>query len=122
MSVALLAAGALGFSALALAVCARTLLRLLLAVLVELCGEVHRAEFWTYMVATCMAAATVVASLMGVLAAPSQPALAVAALMRWTLLGVAAGLAVVVAAVAALSRRAAPPPASGAGRPWSAEG
>jgi uncharacterized membrane protein YhaH (DUF805 family) len=121
MSAALLTAGALGLSALALTLCARTLLGPLRAVLLELCGEPHRAEFWTHMAATCMAAVTVVSALMGVLVAPAQAALAAASVLRWTLLGVAAGLAAVVAVVAAFARRAAPPPSHGAGRPWSEE-
>lgn len=121
MSIALLAAAALLLAAAALGACACVLLVPLRAVLLELCGERRRAEFWTHMVATCMVAGTVVAALMGVLVAPSQPVLAAAALLRWTLLGTAGGLLVVAAVVAAMARRPACPPANGSGRPWSAE-
>jgi len=114
MSLGVLTAAALAVAAAALTLCARVLLRPLDAVLLELCRERHRAEFWTHMVTTCMVAGTLVAALMGVLAAPAQPALAAASLLRWTLLGIAAGLAVVVAVVAAMGRRGpCPPPAEG---------
>jgi hypothetical protein len=113
----LLASVALALSAAALAACARVLLRPLAAVLLDLCGEAHRAEFWTWMVATCMVAGTVVSALMGVIAAPAHPALAAAALLRWVLLGLATGLAVIVAVVATFTLRRRPPPALGAGRP-----
>jgi hypothetical protein len=55
-----------------------------------------------------------------VLVAPPQPAFAAAAVVRWTLLGVATGLLVVIAVVAWFTRRVTPPPSYGAGRPHSA--
>jgi hypothetical protein len=111
MSAAGLVAGALACTTLALALCARLLLGPLTAVLGELCGGApHRAEFWTHMAVTCMVAGTVVAALMGVLAAPAQPALAAASLLRWTLLGVATGLAAVVTVVALVAAAARRPP------------
>jgi hypothetical protein len=122
MSILVVASVALLLAATALAVCARLLLGPLDATLRDLCGEAHRAEFWTRMVATCMVGETATAALMGAVSAPPQPALAAASLLRWTLIGIAVGLAAVVAVVGAFTRRGTPPPAYGAGRPLSAGG
>jgi hypothetical protein len=120
MSTLLIAGASLAAAGVALAVCGRLLLRPLAAILLELCGERHRAEFWTRMVTTCGVVGMLAASLMAVLVAPPQPAFAAAAVARWTLLGVATGLLVVIAVVAWFTRRVTPPPSYGAGRPHSA--
>lgn len=108
MSAPLLMVSAVAVAVIALTVCARVLWRPLALVLLDLCGEPHRARFWTQMVATCMVAVAVAGSLMGVLVAPSAPpALVVAAVIRWNLLGIASGLVAVAAGVAVFTRRGA---------------
>jgi hypothetical protein len=121
MSTAVLAGAALAVAGVALATCARVLLGPLRLVLLDLCGEPHRAEFWTRMAAMSSVAATAMAALLGAAGAPHHPALAAASLLRWTALGSASGLVAVMVVVAAVTLRGTPPPAYGAGRPHSAD-
>jgi hypothetical protein len=93
-------------AAVALAVALRLLHRPLAMTLLELCGEPHRAQFWTQMVTTALLAGTLSSALMGVLFASGQDAVhAVRALLRWLLLGMLGGVAVIAATVALFTLR-----------------
>jgi hypothetical protein len=93
-------------AAVVLALVLRLLHRPLATTLLELCGEPHRAQFWTQMVTTALLAGTLSSALMGVLFASGQDAVhAISALLRWLLLGLLGGVTVIAATVALFTRR-----------------